>query len=77
MGSIWSKEPAVIIGAILTVILNLIASLNGQGFISEVAAGGATDVVTALGALVVSLLPLITAILIRPAVYSPKTYDEK
>ena len=77
MGSIWSKEPAIIIGAVLTVVLNLVASLAGQGFISDAIAGHLTDIFNSLGALVVALLPVITAIFVRQAVYSPASYDAK
>lgn len=72
MGSIWSREPAVIIGAAITVLLNIVATLLGAGFISDALAGNITDVINGLGAAVLALLPLITAVLIRQKV-SPAT----
>lgn len=77
MGSIWSKEPAVIIGAIVAVVLQVIGALTDQGFVSELVGGRLTDIANALGALSLALVPVITAILVRGAVYSPASYAAK
>lgn len=72
LSSFWDREPALIVGSIVTIGVNIVAVLAGEGLISDVAAGQATDLAQSAGALVVSLLPIITAILIRPVV-SPAT----
>jgi hypothetical protein len=68
----WGREPALIIGAIVTVLINLLASLAGEGFISDVLAGTLSDLVTSASALILALLPLITAALIRQRVSPAK-----
>lgn len=73
MGNIWQKEPAVIIGAAATVLLQLIGALVDQGFVSEVAGGRITDLVNAGSAFLVATLPLLLALVIRAKVYSPAT----
>ena len=63
-----NKEPALIVGTIVTIILATAQTLAGNGFISDIAAGKVTDIVNAVAALVLLLIPLITAALIRPVV---------
>jgi hypothetical protein len=60
-----NKEPALIIGTIVTIIVGAIATLSGNGFISDVVAGKATDVVNAIAQLLVLLAPIIAAIVTR------------
>jgi ABC-type transporter Mla maintaining outer membrane lipid asymmetry permease subunit MlaE len=72
-----NKEPALIIGTVVTIILGALQTLQGNGFISDVAAGTATDLVNQVGNLLVLLVPLITAAIVRGRVYSPATYDAK
>ncbi len=63
-----NKEPALIIGTIVTIIVGAIATLSGNGFISDVAAGKATDIVNSIAQLLVLLAPIIAAIVTRPNV---------
>jgi len=64
----WGKEPAVIIGTIVTIVLAVVTTLDGNGFISDALAGKLTDLVNGGAQLLLLLLPLITAILIRTQV---------
>lgn len=74
MTNTWfGKEPALIIGTVVTIVVAIITTLSGNGFISDAAAGKATDTVNAIQQIVVLLLPLITAVLTRTQVYSPAT----
>ena len=75
--TIWGREPAVIVGLIVTIILGVVQTLAGQGFISDVVAGKTTDIVNAISQLVLLLIPLITSIIVRQNVYSPATYAKK
>lgn len=68
LSSFWQREPALVIGSLVTIAVNIVATLQGGGLISDVFAGRATDLLTTLGSFVVALLPLITAALIRPKV---------
>lgn len=68
-----TKEPVLIISTVVTVIIGAIATISGNGFISDVAAGKATDVVKSLGDLLVLLAPIIAGIIARGQVYSPAT----
>jgi uncharacterized membrane protein len=72
-----NKEPALIIGTIVTILLAALQTLQGNGFISDIAAGTATDLVNSVANLLVLLVPLITAAVVRQRVYSPATYDAK
>lgn len=60
-----NKEPALIVGTIVTIILATAQTLAGNGFISDAVAGSFTDIVNAAASLVLLLIPLITAALIR------------
>lgn len=71
------KEPALILGTIVTIILGVVTTLNGDGFISDAAAGKVTDLVNAGAQLIVLLIPLITAAVIRQKVFSPASFDAK
>ena len=73
---IFGREPAVIIGVAVTIILNIVLTLQGEGFINDAAAGTITDVVNGLGTLLISLAPLLGALLTRQNVYSPATVQE-
>ncbi len=74
--TIWGKEPALIVGTIVTILGFIIATLSGNGFISDAAAGKATDAVNIGQQLVIFFLPLITAIATRQQVYSPATVQK-
>lgn len=63
-----NKEPALIIGTIVTIILGVVTTLDGNGFISDALAGKVTDAVNAIGQIIILLLPVITAALIRTQV---------
>lgn len=63
--NLWNREPAVLIGVAVTIALNAVATLAGEGIITDVAAGQVTDIVNGASGLILSLLPLITAVLIR------------
>ena len=63
-----NREPALIIGTIVTIVLGILATLQGDGFISDALAGKLTDLVTAGSQIIVLLIPLITAALIRTKV---------
>lgn len=68
-----NKEPVLIITTIATILVGAIATLTGNGFISDVAAGKATDVVNSGAQLLVLLAPLIAGAIARGRVYSPNT----
>ena len=72
-----NKEPALIIGTIVTILLAVVTTLSGNGFISDALAGKLTDLVNGAGQLILLLLPLITAALIRTRVYSPASFAAK
>ena len=63
-----SKEPALIIGTIVTIIVATLATLSGNGFISLALAGKLTDLVNGGAQLFILLIPLITAAIIRTKV---------
>jgi hypothetical protein len=65
---ILGREPAVIIGLVVTIVLGAVQTLTGQGFISDVTSGQITDGVNAIAQLAVLFAPLIAGILIRPRV---------
>lgn len=71
--TIFGKEPALAIGTIVTIIVAVITTLSGNGYISEAAAGQSIDAVNALQQTAIVFLPLITAIITRGQVYSPAT----
>jgi hypothetical protein len=66
--TIFGREPAFWIGVIVTLILGVLQTLTGNGLISEVAAGKATDIVNSTAQLLVLLAPLIAGIVIRTQV---------
>lgn len=65
---IFGREPAVWIGLIVTIILGAVATLTGQGFISDATSGQITDGVNAIAQLAVLFAPLIAGVLIRSQV---------
>jgi hypothetical protein len=67
-----NKEPALIIGTLVTIIVATLATLSGNGFISDALAGKLTDLVNGGAQLLILLIPLITAAIIRTKV-SPAT----
>jgi len=73
----FNKEPALIIGTVVTIILAAIQTLLGNGFISDAVAGTSTDLVNSIANLLVLLVPLITAAIVRTQVYSPASFDAK
>jgi hypothetical protein len=72
---IFNKEPALIIGTAVTILVGAIATLSGNGFISDAAAGKATDLVNSIAQLLVLLAPLIATAVTRGQVYSPETVE--
>ena len=73
---IFDKEPALIIGTVVTILVGAIATLSGNGFISDAAAGKATDIVNSIAQLLILLAPLIATAVTRGQVYSPATVSE-
>jgi len=65
---IFGREPAVIIGLIVTIVLGIVSTLLGQGFISDAQAGHLTDGVNAIAQLALLVAPLIAGLLIRSQV---------
>ena len=72
-----NKEPALIIGTIVTILVAIVTTLSGNGFISDIAAGRATDIINSAAQLILLLIPLITAGIVRSRVYSPDSFDAK
>ena len=66
--TIFGRQPAFWIGLIVTLVLGALSTLVGEGVISDALAGQITDGVNAIAQLAVLLAPLITGLLIRPAV---------
>lgn len=73
---IFDKEPALIIGTVVTIVVGAIATLTGNGFISDAAAGQATDLVNTIAQLLVLLAPIIATAVTRQNVYAPATVAE-
>ncbi len=73
---IFDKEPAVIIGTVLTIVVAAIATISGNGFISDAAAGKATDLANSIAQLLILLAPLIAGVITRQNVYAPATVAE-
>lgn len=67
---LFNKEPVLIITTIVTIVAGAIATLTGNGLISDVTAGKATDAVNGIGQLLVLLAPVIAGIVARGQVYS-------
>lgn len=65
---VFGRQPALWIGTIVSCILAVVSVLLGDGVISDALAGRITDIVTALGELLVLLAPIVTALVIRPLV---------
>jgi hypothetical protein len=63
-----NREPAAIIGIIVSCVLAVVSVLSTNGVLSQAATGQITDAVNAIAQLLVILAPLITAILIRTQV---------
>ena len=72
-----NKEPALIIGTVVTIVLAILTTLSGNGFISDALAGKLTDVVNSGAQLLVLLIPFITAAIVRQKVYSPASFNGK
>lgn len=66
--TILGREPAVVIGAIVSAILAAISALTEGGLVNEAFQGRVEDVGNAVLELGVILAPLITGLLIRPVV---------
>lgn len=62
---IFGREPVRWVGIIVTVIGAIVATLLGQGVISDALAGRITDLTDNLSGIAVFLLPLITAEIAR------------
>lgn len=70
------NEPLALIGACASIGLAAVATLSGQGFISDAVAGRATDVLTSFGQLLVVAAPFLTALTGRRFVYGPETVKQ-
>jgi len=66
--TIFGRQPSFWIGLAVTLILGVVQTLTGNGLISDVAAGKATDLVNSTAQLLVLLAPLIAGLLIRTQV---------
>lgn len=66
--TIFGRNPAAWIGIIVSCILAVLSVLTGEGVIGDALAGQITDGVEALAQLLVLLAPVLTGLLIRPAV---------
>ncbi len=67
--TLWfGKEPALVIGTVVTIVVGIVATLAGNGFISDATRGHITDAANIIGQVVIALIPLITAALIRTQV---------
>lgn len=62
---IFGREPARWIGLIVTLIVGVVTTLQGDGLISDLQAGAVTDIVHATAQLALLLSPLIAGELIR------------
>lgn len=60
--TIFGREPIAWIGIIAAVAIAVIQTLLGQGVISDVAAGKAIDLTTALGQVLTIIVPLVAAL---------------
>lgn len=65
---IFGREPAFWIGLAVTIVSGIVATLLGEGVISDALAGRITDAVEALAQLGVVFAPLIAGLLIRQKV---------
>lgn len=65
---IWNRQPAAIIGIVVSCILAVVSVLTGEGVLSEALSGQITDGVNAAAQLIVLLAPLLTGLLIRTQV---------
>lgn len=63
--TILNREPARIIGLIVTIALGVVSTLYGEGIISDLQAGTVTDIVHGIAQLALLLSPLIAGELIR------------
>ena len=70
------NEPLVLIGTLLSIAISAVATLLGAGFVSDVAAGRATEVLSSAAQLILVASPLIGAIIGRNFVYGPKTVEK-
>lgn len=66
--SIGNREPAAIIGIVVSCVLAVISVLSAQGVLNEALTGKLTDGVNAVAQLLVLLAPIITGLLIRTQV---------
>ena len=64
----FGREPARWIGLIVTLIVGIVTTLQGDGLISDFQAGAVTDITNAVAQLALLLSPLIAAELIRTRV---------
>ena len=60
-----TREPVLIISTIVTILVGAIATLLGNGFLSDAVAGRATDIVNIIGQLLILAAPLIAGIIAR------------
>jgi len=64
----FGREPSFWIGLIVTIISGVIATLLGQGVISDVQAGRVNDVVDGIAKVLLAIAPLIATLLTRQVV---------
>lgn len=68
-----NREPAAIIGVVVTIVLGAVGTLVGEGIISDALGGRITDGVRSLSELATLLAPAIAGLLIRFKAYAPQT----
>ncbi len=65
---IWNREPAAIIGIVVSCVLAVVSVLSTNGVLSQAATGQITDATNALGQLLAIMAPIIASLLIRQQV---------
>jgi ABC-type dipeptide/oligopeptide/nickel transport system permease subunit len=65
---VFGRQPAFWIGLVVTLIMGAVNTLTGEGLISQALNGQINDGINAVAQLLLVLAPLITGLLIRPAV---------
>jgi hypothetical protein len=66
--TILGRTPALWIGIIVSVVIAVVQTLQGNGVISDALAGHITDATNELGSLLTILAPFIAGVLIHPQV---------
>jgi hypothetical protein len=66
--SILGRQPTFWVGLIVTIILGVVRTLSGEGVISIDSADQLVNVTNSIGDLLLTFVPLITTMILRPAV---------